>query len=226
MHPFGQVAFQWSCHTIRDPGLEIEHRDWINVDNRYPNLEFGRSLKEVVTGEGTVFVWSSFEKSALKDIQRQMATRQEQDPGLSAWLQLIIDKDGPIVDLCDLAKRYYFHPRMGGSLSIKKVLPAIWFSNAQLRNHPWFVKYVKEENGKVLEPYKTLPSLPFEDGGSPEDVEAVREGTAAIRTYQEMMFGKGRGNPQFRDTMRQLLLNYCELDTAAMVMIWMHWTGA
>lgn len=226
MHPYGQVAFQWSCHTIPKRGAEIEHRDWINVDNSYPNFEFGKSLKEVVTGEGTVFVWSPFERSALKDIQGQMATRKERDKALSAWLTLMIDKKGPIVDLCELAKDYYFHPYMKGSLSIKKVLPAVWFNNEKLRKHPWFVKYLGEENGEVLEPYKTLPSLPFGDDDSAEDAEAVREGTGAIRTYQEMMFGKRRDDAEFRDTMRQLLLNYCELDTAAMVMIWMHWTGA
>ena len=79
-------------------------------------------------------------------------------------------------------------------------------------------------NGRPLEPYKTLPALPFGDEAG-EDVDAVREGTAAIRTYQEMLYGKKRDDKDFRDTMAQRLRNYCELDTAAMVMIWMHWTG-
>ena len=226
MHPYGQVAFQWSCHTIREPGAAVEHTEWINVDNKYPNFEFTRSLKDAINPEGTVFVWSPFERAALKDIQRQMVTRREQDKDLSDWLQLMIDDAGPLLDMCELAKDYYFHPYMAGSVSIKKVLPAVWFSNEKLRNHPWFVKYLKEEDGEVLEPYKTLPTLPFGENDSAEDMEAVREGTAAIRTYQEMMFGKRRDDKEFRETMRHLLLKYCELDTAAMVMIWMHWTGA
>jgi len=56
-----------------------------------------------------------------------------------------------------------------------------------------------------------------------DEDDAVREGTAAIRTYQDMMYGEHRANPAFRETMKQRLLNYCGLDTAAMVMIWMHW---
>jgi hypothetical protein len=225
MHPYGQVAFQWSCHTIPESGAELEHREWINVDDKYPNFEFGRSLKEVITREGTVFVWTSFERSALKDIERQLSARKEQDEGLNAWLKLMIKKEGPIVDLYELAKAYYFHPRMRGSLSIKDVLPAVWFSAERIRNHRWFSKYLKKQNGEAFEPYKTLPALPFGDE-SGEDADAVREGTAAIRTYQEMLYGRNRNNKEFRDTMKQRLLNYCELDTAAMVMIWMHWSKA
>jgi len=115
---------------------------------------------------------------------------------------------------------------MGGSVSIKKVLPAVWFNNEALRKHPWFVTYCKEEDGHLLEPYKTLASLPFGDNESADEIEAVREGTGAIRTYQEMMFGARRSEPLFREAMKKLLLNYCKLDTAAMVMVWMHWTGA
>ena len=46
-----------------------------------------------------------------------------------------------------------------------------------------------------------------------------------MRTYQEMLYGVRRSDIQFRAASRQSLLNYCRLDTAAMVMIWMHWSG-
>jgi hypothetical protein len=51
----------------------------------------------------------------------------------------------------------------------------------------------------------------------------VKDGTGAMRTYQEMMYGLRRGDRQYRETHRRLLLQYCKLDTAAMVMVWMHW---
>ena len=47
----------------------------------------------------------------------------------------------------------------------------------------------------------------------------------AVRTYQEMMYGTRSRDTHFRDLQRQALLNYCKLDTAAMVMIWLNWTG-
>jgi hypothetical protein len=223
MHPYGLVAFQWSCHTVREQGAELEHHEWINIDDAYPNFTFASKLKEVITGEGTVFVWSSFERSVLKDIRERMSWYSGNDPTLSDWLDTIRGEKGPIVDLYDLAKKFYFHPDMGGSVSIKKVLPAIWFHDAPLRGHRWFAEYLEEKDGQVLGPYETLKPLPFRDDGLEE--EAVREGTAAIRTYEDMMYGAHRSDPEFRQTMKQRLLNYCRLDTAAMVMIWMHWNS-
>lgn len=37
--------------------------------------------------------------------------------------------------------------------------------------------------GRPLDPYETLPPLPFDGAGE----EAVREGTGAIRVYQDMI---------------------------------------
>ena len=45
MSPYEAVAFQWSCHTISQPGVEPEHYEWINLDQKFPNFEFARSLK-------------------------------------------------------------------------------------------------------------------------------------------------------------------------------------
>ena len=69
----------------------------------------------------------------------------------------------------------------------------------------------------------TLPALPF--GDNEEDEEAVREGTGAIRVYQDLIFD-AHASEADRINRRQLLLQYCQLDTAAMVMIWAHWTGS
>jgi len=225
MHPYEQVAFQWSCHTIPTPGAEVVHNEWINIEESYPNFEFARSLKKVINGGGTVFVWSHFEKTALKDVRRQLAQYGQTDRDLATWLDNITSDHGPLVDLYELAKEHYFHPRMAGSLSIKYVLPAVWFESETIRNHPWFSQYVREKDGQLLEPYDALDPLPFGDDAIEDEGEAVREGTGAIRTYQEMMYGLHKSDAAFRNTYKQLLLNYCKLDTAAMVMIWMHCTA-
>ncbi len=225
MHPYEQVAFQWSCHTIPTPGAEVVHNEWINIEESYPNFEFARSLKKVINGSGTVFVWSHFEKTALKDVRRQLVQYGQTDHDLATWLDNITSDHGPLVDLYELAKEHYFHPRMAGSLSIKYVLPAVWFESERIRNHPWFSQYVREKDGRLLEPYESLDPLPFGDDAIEDEGEAVREGTGAIRTYQEMMYGLHKSDPAYRNNYRQLLLNYCKLDTAAMVMIWMHWTA-
>ena len=70
----------------------------------------------------------------------------------------------------------------------------------------------------MISPYSTLPPLPI---GGKEEV--VNEGTGAMRVYQEMMFGLAKSDGAVRQAHRTLLLQYCELDTAAMVFIWRHW---
>jgi hypothetical protein len=38
-----------------------------------------------------------------------------------------------------------------------------------------------------------------------------------------MMYGLSRSDAKHRDAVKKMLLQYCELDTAAMVIIWKHW---
>jgi len=225
MRPYEQVCFQWSCHTILAPGADLVHQAWINVADAFPNFEFAKSLMRALKSGGTVFVWSHFERDALREIRTQMVKYHHTDHELAAWLESIVADTGPIVDLYEVAKEYYFHPRMNGSLSIKDVLPAVWFESDKVRNHPWFRDYRRQqEDGQFLEPYETLEPLPFGDEEEGEVADAVREGTGAVRTYQDMLYGLRKTDAAFRDAKKNLLLNYCRLDTAAMVMIWMHWT--
>lgn len=226
MHPYQQVAFQWSCHTIREPGGALEHSEWINVERRFPNFEFAGTLRDVLGDDGTVYVWSHFEKTALKDIRSQMTDLDFEDPFLAAWLENFTDPNNDrIVDMEKLAAKYYFHPRMGGRTSIKVVLPAVWENGEALWSNPHFTKYYRADAaGKVVDPYKTLEPLPIDDAG--EDLGIVMEGTAAIRAYQDLVFGRGAEDATAGDALKRLLLQYCELDTAAMVIIWKHWIGA
>lgn len=220
MRPYEQAAFQWSCETIPQPGAAIVHTEWLNADDAFSNFAFARQLRDQIGDNGTVYIWSPFEISVLREIRRQMTDYDETDPNLSAWLdQMTLQGNPRIVDLCALAKDYYFHPVMKGSLSIKEVLAAAWGANSSLRAKPVFAKYIKwDEHGNILSPYATLPPLPIG-----ENEEVVREGTGAMRVYQEMIFGLAKDDAALRERYRSLLLQYCELDTKAMVFIWMHW---
>ena len=128
---------------------------------------------------------------------------KENDPSLATWLEsMIAEKNPRIVDLCAVAKDNYFHPVMNGSLSIKYAVRAAWAENKELREKVLFAKYVKSDaDGRMLDPYMSLPPLPI---GEKEEV--VREGTGAMRVYQEMMFGLAKDNPALRETYRRLLL--------------------
>ena len=51
----------------------------------------------------------------------------------------------------------------------------------------------------------------------------VKDGTGAMRAYHELMFGEESQNPERKAQLVKLLLQYCELDTMAMVIIWKYW---
>jgi hypothetical protein len=171
---------------------------------------------------------------------------------LMDWIQTVAHPSGSLadqwpkpprdmVDLYDLVKRFYYHPATNGSISIKAVLPAVLNSSKYLQekySQPVYGKglevsslnlenwvWVKNEDGKVKDPYKLLP--PLLDGLYDEDVEyllaeenAIAGGGAAMMAFAKMQF------TQMTDKERLIiaegLFRYCELDTFAMVMIWEH----
>ena len=52
----------------------------------------------------------------------------------------------------------------------------------------------------------------------------MQEGVGAARVCQDLIFAYYPA-PEEQASRRQLLLQYCALDIAAMVMIWTHWLG-
>lgn len=246
LRPYERVAFQWSCHTV-DPSGELAHAEWLNTDRDFPNFAFAASLRQNLGEHGTVYVWSPYEQSTLNRVLVQIEEWVQRDAcealrvsglpnraaltDLAGWIDRLLgpaDAKGKrhsprIRDLHQLALAHYFHPAMLGRTSIKVVLPAVWRSSAALRGHPWFAAYLQlDAQGTPCDPYKSLPPLPL--GEAEGDDDAITDGTGAIRVYQDLIF-RHQTDPQFHENRRRLLLQYCELDTAAMVMIWLHWSG-
>lgn len=230
LNPYERVAFQWSCHTVTPEGL-VSHRGWLNDERAFPNFEFARTLRDCIGDQGTVYVWSNYEQVTLCKVLEQLRAAAARglgsfDASLAQWLEALLgpaDDKGKrhasyrIMDLHDLTYAHYFHPAMKGRTSIKVVLPAVWKSDERLRAHPCFKAYVKIQVEEVLDPYKALPEFPLGGGSA-----AVREGTGAVRVYQDLIFNADVAD---RENRRKLLWQYCQLDTAAMLMIWTHWLG-
>jgi hypothetical protein len=70
-------------------------------------------------------------------------------------------------------------------------------------------------------PYRTLP-VNYGSGL----LATIRNGGEAVIAYHDMVYGRGRTKPDVHEALREALLAYCELDTAAMVIIWKHWKQA
>jgi hypothetical protein len=228
MKPFQNVIFQWSCHTLYQDG-RIEHSEWLNVSDYYPNFEFAKSLKKQIGTTGTVLTWSSYENTQLRAIKNTLKESEDFDDELLQWLETIIvvdkkDESNRILDMHDLAKFYYFHPLMGGRTSIKVVLPAVLQETKNINS----LSLLQKENlneineyGKIIDPYKLLEERIVEDTKSL--TIKVRNGGDAMVAYREMLFGLSRNNIEAKTAYSDALKKYCKLDTLAMVIIWFHW---
>ena len=238
MRPYETIAFQWSCHAIEKPGDAPIHSEWINTEMTFPNFRFAESLMKQIGESGTPLMWATHENTVLRTILEQLENADNYVGGykneqLKTWLFNITKESekkahprpGRLIDMNALTLKHYFHPYMKGRTSIKKTLPATWNFNKYLHEVPYFKQYFKQdENGNILSPYETLKNrwdeLEFETA---ENYETVKEGSGAMRAYQEMLFGKGKTDVDKKERLKQELLNYCELDTMAMVIIWHHW---
>lgn len=226
MRPYEQVAFQWSCHTIIEPDADPIQTEWLDLENTFPNFQFAESLMECLGDRGTILTWATHENSVLRDIYYQMQAYDYQNPQLQTWLantaKLGNKGKSHLVDMNALTLNHYFHPLMKGRTSLKCVLPAVWKTNPYLHKIPYFQEYYQEVDGEILSPYDVLPQLQIGDR-----IQVVNEGAGAMLAYQDLMYGenrdRGMDNQAVRSQWKELLYQYCRLDTMAMVIIWKHW---
>ncbi|MBO6585316.1 MAG: DUF2779 domain-containing protein [Gracilimonas sp.] len=242
-YPYKKIPFQFSMHNVYDDG-RVEHAaEW--VDKRkgvYPGFDFVRELKKVLEqDEGSVFMYHHYEKTTLNDVKRRLLESEEPDrEELIAWIDTLVTKGAPreLIDQQWLVVKYYYSVYMGGSNSIKDVLPAVLNESETLKqiySNPYSglsmkdkVLYQTNENGKVINPYKLLDPVGYGIPDESEDVEIelesgerITEGGTAMMAWARMQFDDLP--EEERDRVFEALLRYCELDTLAMVMIYQHW---
>lgn len=233
MRPFELIAFQWSCHTIDAPGAQPRHEEFIYTDAEFPNFKFAESLMNHIGMTGTPLMWATHENTVLRTIYYQMDEYGYQNPELKDWLQKTIkDKDlgteGRLIDMNAFTLNHYFHPEMKGKTSIKKVLPAIWNNNQFLHEIPYFQKYsIKDLEDQVLDPYDTLFNLAntkMRELDEEKEIQSqdVKGGTGAMRAFYRIRFDNFI-TKEHKEELKHRLLEYCKLDTMAMVIIWFYW---
>ena len=213
MSPYRSIVlFQWSCHKIAYPGAKVEHFEYLNTEPSMPNDRFIRELRKVVGSSGTFLSWSSYENTQLRSYLDDLDHDTLTDPSLASWLQGVLkEKDGGYrqVDLHDdVVKKYYYHHKMSSKTSIKAVLPAILSETQPQANIDLLIDiglYKQDDGGGVIDPYKLLPG--------------VKDGTQAMNAYDDMLYGIGAKDLDFRSKKAKELLAYCKLDTLSMVLI-------
>ena len=223
-----KVIFQWSCHTIDAPNTKPKYYEWINTDTLYPNLEFANQLRNCIGNVGSVMIWSEYQIKQLQSIFTSMLEIPDFDLTLKKWIEglIIQDQNDPfnrMMDMHDWAKEFYFQTERGGYKSIKLVLPAVLKSNKsihveELLNDVDLLK--KDSDGNRINPYDILPEISIEYDG--QKIK-VNDGSVAMRAYQDMVYGLNRDNNKVKNKYKKALLDYCRLDTVAMVIIWEDW---
>lgn len=257
MHPYEQVAFQFSHHIIEKDGTIRHAGQYLNTaKHHFPNFEFVRELKRQLEGDnGTIFRYAAHENSILRAIHEQLDASSEPDKQeLMSFIDSITHfKDGldevagprDMVDLLVMIRRYYYHPSMKGSNSIKVVLPAILNSSKAIQakyekpiygseipscnfdaaSAKAWITYAKD--GSVENPYKHLDTIASFLEVTPEELEhfdtkrqmadeSIANGGAALAAYTKLQFS----DEVCTDALAKALLRYCELDTMSMVFIW------
>ena len=112
--PYQTIPFQWSLH-VQDADGRLSHREFLNDDPDDPRERFVASLLDAVPSQGSVVVYSSYEKSILSD----MATLF---PQYKSRLEALCDR---LFDLLPVTRDNYYHPAFHGSYSLKSILPAL-----------------------------------------------------------------------------------------------------
>ena len=112
--PYQVIPTQWSNHIEQRDGT-LSHAEYICRDGRDPREELTVRLLESLGREGSICVYSSYERSILERLA-------EDFPSLRKDLKAVIAR---LWDLHLVIRDHYYHPAFGGSYSIKAVLPAV-----------------------------------------------------------------------------------------------------
>ena len=242
--PYEQVAFQFSHHTIYENGKIQHSSEHIDLfPGKFPNFDFVRALqKSLGNDNGTIFKYATHENSILNAIYNQLCDSNEHDKeDLKEFIRQITNSNDSVadqwvgerdmVDLCALVKKYFYHPYLKGSNSIKAVLPCVLKISNFLRtkyakpicdinltstnfseNHIWL-------NSSDFDPYNSLPDLNLDNlESSISNLQSVKDGGAALTAFGKVQYTSM--SEIERELIKKALLKYCELDTLAMVIIW------
>jgi len=169
--PYQQVPFQYSLHYLENEDAELQHFEYLAPANGDPRKELVEKLLNEIPKNACVLVYNkTFEIGVLNDLAKWFPEYSEQ---IKRIIRNIRDLMIPF------RKKDIYRWEMGGSYSIKYVLPAL----------------VPEMNYKEME---------------------ISDGGMASSAWLNML---ALENLEETEKTRKALLDYCKMDTLAMVSI-------
>ena len=174
---YAQITFQYSLHIKRNETAPCEHREFLAPnDGSDPRRALAEQLcRDIPKDVCTLAYNMQFERGRIQELAALY-------PDLAQHLLNIADN---IKDLIDPFRAGdYYVPAMGGSFSIKSVLPALFPNDSELDYHNLDDRC--QNGGDAMTIFPRIKDM------APEEAAASR----------------------------QALLDYCKLDTWAMVKVW------
>ena len=111
--PYSQIATQYSLHI--KSGKILDHKEYLADASRDCRRELAERLIDDCGSEGSILVYTSFEKTIINALSKLF-------PDLSEELGKLVDR---LVDLYKIIRENYYEVGFHGSYSIKKVLPVL-----------------------------------------------------------------------------------------------------
>ena len=161
--PYMQIPFQYSLHILENLGGPLLHREFLAEEGTDPRRELAQRLCADIPKDVCVLAYNmGFEKGRIRELA-------EIFDDLSDHLMNI---HGNIKDLMQpFRKRAFYSREMGGSYSIKQVLPALCPDDAELDYHALDLVH---DGGEAMTAYMELA------GKSPVERGRIR---AALLAY-------------------------------------------
>lgn len=150
--PYSQIPFQYSLHYIENEDGEIKHTEFLGISGEDSRREIAERLCADIPQNACVLAYNKkFECGRLKELASLF-------PDLGEHLLKIRDN---VFDLIVPFENGYFYNRaMGGSFSIKSVLPALFPDDPSLNYH----NLEGVHNGsEAMNIFPAIKNLPHED---------------------------------------------------------------
>lgn len=165
--PYQQIPFQYSLHIIEYEGGPLLHKEFLGISGKDPRRDIAEALcRDIPKDVCTLAYNKMFECGRLRELANAF-------PDLADHLRNIADN---IQDLIDPFRAGdYYVPAMGGSFSIKSVLPALFPGDSQLDYHA--LSGLCQNGGDAMNLFPSIAKM------APAEAAAARE---ALLRYCEL----------------------------------------
>ena len=185
--PYQQIPFQYSLHIIKEEGGPLDHKEFLGESGEDPRRAIAEALcRDIPRNVCTLAYNKMFECGRLRELADAF-------PDLAEHLRNIADN---IQDLIDPFRAGdYYVPAMGGSFSIKSVLPALFPGEPSLDYHS--LSNLCQNGGDAMNLFPSIAKM------SPPEAKKAEEALlryceldtfAMVKVWEKLLEQSGQSN--------------------------------